>query len=386
MIKLNDGYIFREINGIPYLLPYGQNIADFRRSIRFNESGTILYRTLLDGADEQDLLFALSSHYHAAASDLPSLKKDIDRFLSQLAAAGAVCRTDQTFAKCRPNCCFRIGTLSVAYYGPQELLCRPLCDFLQEPCDPDVTFRVINAPPAAMEAAKILIRTEELTILKSETSYLFLYPKSYGILETRISFDGKQADFYCSMPFDGEHAEKLFHAFRFAFLISAQQHGLSALHSASICYRDKAWLFCAASGVGKSTHTELWHSLYDAEILNGDLNLIGFSDAGEPAVYGIPWCGTSGLYTTRTVPLGGIIFLKQSHSNTLLPLSAEDAILHTIWRTISPSWTEEMLCQIIAFSEKLSTRVPFFHLECTKEADSVHLIKEQIDALFDQKN
>lgn len=386
MLKLNDGYIFRKINGIPYLFPYGQNIADFRRSIRLNESGTILYRAIADGADEQDLLLALSSHYQAKASDLPALKGDIDLFLSQLAAADVLSRTDHTAADCMPDCYLRVGTLTIAYCGPKELLYAPLLDFLCQSCEPDLTFRVINAAPATKETAKILVRTEDLTILKNETAYILLYPKRYGILEARISLDGTSAHFFCAMPFDTEHAEKLFHAFRFAFLIHAQQKGFFALHSASIFYREKAWLFCAPSGVGKSTHTELWRRLYYSRILNGDLNLVGFSNNQEPVVCGIPWCGTSGLYTTENIPLGGIVFLKQSGSDQVLTRTTEDAILHTIWRTISPSWTEEMLRLTIASAEKLSKAVPFFHLQCTKEPSAVYLIKEQIDAFLEQKN
>ena len=382
MIKLNEGYIFKEINSIPYILPYGQNIADFRRSIRLNESGAILLRAILNGADEQDLLLALSSHYDAGASDLPVLKKDIALFLSQLAAAGILSRTDPASAGCTPDCYFRIGTFTIAYCGPRELLYPPLFDFMCESGKPDLTFRVKNTAPAKTESATLLIRTEELTILKNKASYILLYPKHYGILEAHISLDGKSADFFCSMPFDREHAEKLFHAFRFAFLIPAQQRGLFALHSSSIRYRDKAFLFCAPSGVGKSTHAGLWHSLHNAQILNGDLNLIKFCDNQRPIVCGIPWCGTSELYTAEDIPLGGIIFLKQDCCDQLLPMATEDIILQTVWRTISPSWTDEMLGLTIAFAEKLSKAVPFFHLQCTKEPSAVSLIKEQIDALF----
>ena len=48
-----------------------------------------------------------------------------------------------------------------------------------------------------------------------------------------------------------------------------------------------------------------------ADILNGDLNLLGLEN-GIPILYGIPWCGTSGISSTKRVPLGGIFFLKQA--------------------------------------------------------------------------
>lgn len=60
--------------------------------------------------------------------------------------------------------------------------------------------------------------------------------------------------------------------------------------------------------MGKSTHTALWHELFGTPYLNGDLNLLGFED-GHITVYGIPWCGTSEIFTTEQYELGGIVLL-----------------------------------------------------------------------------
>ena len=60
--------------------------------------------------------------------------------------------------------------------------------------------------------------------------------------------------------------------------------------------------------MGKSTHTALWHELFDTPYLNGDLNLLGL-DKDHIIAYGIPWCGTSGIFTAEAYELGGIILL-----------------------------------------------------------------------------
>lgn len=59
---------------------------------------------------------------------------------------------------------------------------------------------------------------------------------------------------------------------------------------------------------GKSTHTALWHELFDTPYLNGDLNLLGLHK-DHIIAYGIPWCGTSGIFTAEAYELGGIILL-----------------------------------------------------------------------------
>ena len=39
MIKRQNGYVLKKIKGTAYLIPYGQNIADQKRGLIFNETG-----------------------------------------------------------------------------------------------------------------------------------------------------------------------------------------------------------------------------------------------------------------------------------------------------------------------------------------------------------
>lgn len=378
MIKLKKGYLLHEIAGTPYLLPYGQNIADFKRSIRLNESGLLLYHTLLQGADESTLLGALISHYHAGDADIPALKEDVAHFLLQLKAANIISPTDDTSSDCA-DFFFRIGSAVIAYQGPKELLMPSFFDFSCEKISSDLSVCVVPSTPGIHENGEVLVRTDELIICKNKTSFLFLYPTGYGIAEMHVSRDGSRTTLFCPKPYGEDLPEKIFHALRFAYLIRVQQMGVFALHSASILYQGKAWLFSGPSGSGKSTHTALWNHQYNTPYLNGDLNLLGF--AGDtPVVYGIPWCGTSGLYTTETIPLGGITFLKQASSDVLMPMTAEEISLRTMQRLISPSWTNDMLLSNLSFVEKLSSSVPFFHLQCTKENSAAAVMKQAIDS------
>lgn len=377
MIKLKKGYLLHEIAGTPYLLPYGQNIADFKCSIRLNESGLLLYHTLLQGADESTLLGALISHYHAGDADIPDLKEDVAHFLLQLKAANIISPSDDTSSGCA-DFFFRIGPAVIAYQGPKELLMPSFFDFSCGKAAADLTIHISPLAPELHINGELLVRTDEMSICKTETSYLFLYPAGYGIVEMHVSFDGKRAVLFCPKPYDSGLSEKIFHALRFAYLIRVQRMGAFALHSASILYRDKAWLFSGPSGSGKSTHTSLWNQLYQTPYLNGDLNLLGFVDQ-KPVVYGIPWCGTSGYYTTETTPLGGVTFLKQAPTDGLLPLTTEDICLRTMQRIISPAWTADTLRYNLSFVEKLSSSIPFFHLQCTKEDSAAATIKQEID-------
>lgn len=382
MLKLNNGYLLHKIAGIPFLLPYGQKIVDNKHSIRLNDSGLLLYRTLTQGADEDMLLQVLISHYQAQATDIPALKEDVKHFLLQLEGAGILSRP-QNFPADNADFFFQIGPAVMAYCGPKELLMPSLFDFSCENASADLTVSIIPCGADETDNGELLIRTNEMVICKTNSCYRFLYPADYGITEMHVSLNGGNAALFCPKPYGSGLPEKVFHALRFAYLICAQRLGAFALHSASILYREKAWLFSGSSGAGKSTHTLLWNRRYQTPFLNGDLNLLGF-EGDTPVVYGIPWCGTSGYYTTSTVPLGGITFLKQAPTDTLLPISDEDIALRTMQRLISPSWTAEMMMMNLSFAEDLCKRIPVFHLQCTKEDSAATLIKQAIDENADK--
>lgn len=61
------------------------------------------------------------------------------------------------------------------------------------------------------------------------------------------------------------------------------------VHSSAIKYNDKCYLFSADSGVGKSTHTSLWHKVYGdkVQIINDDKPIIRLEN-NKLIVYGSP--------------------------------------------------------------------------------------------------
>lgn len=167
---------------------------------------------------------------------------------------------------------------------------------------------------------------------------------------------------------------------RHVFLLYAQKNGYYALHSASILYRGQAWLFSGHSGMGKSTHTALWHEYAGTPYLNGDLNLIGKREKGDGyCIYGIPWCGTSGLCTTETIELGGIILLGRDEENHVEELSPFEQVLRVTQRMISPAWTEQMATGNLEFAEQMAEQTRITQFFCTKNPSAVEVIRKWID-------
>lgn len=168
-------------------------------------------------------------------------------------------------------------------------------------------------------------------------------------------------------------------AFRDAFFCFMQKKGLIAVHSASIIYNGKGYIFSASSGVGKSTHTGLWRKNYNTDILDGDVAACKIED-GKAVVFGLPWCGTSKLYKNQKLPLGGIIFLQQSCHNAIYPLNAFESILRLSARCFTPTWTEKLVDKNMQIAEAIIEVTPCALLNCLPNDHAVEVTKQYIDA------
>lgn len=260
-----------------------------------------------------------------------------------------------------------------------------------------------------------VILNRELKIYEAGQYYLFDFPSSKKINSAIMSKDGTKISIFCDKPDEydikndddiykkmREHKEyirndasegissifpetpvprlkdDIFHAIRLFFLYSAHRKGMLMLHSSSILYRDRAWLFSASSGTGKSTHTGLWHSLFGTPVLNGDLNLFTFRDE-VPVIMGTPWCGTSGICDPGTYRLGGIIMLKRAvHDYTEL-LAPDSQRLLILQRLISPAWNELQIKLSLNIIDRTADSVLCCRLNCTKNENAAICMKERID-------
>lgn len=378
-MKLTEGYYKTTIAGVPYLLSYGQESAQSGLSLRLNRTASLLWDGLCEDAGEPQLLHILAREFEADEEDFPLLQRDIQQFLQQLCALGILSMTSCEPAVNTPTQYFRIGPITIAYTGAPFIYDTYFSAFSCSKAPVDLSISIVSHIPFHKTNGTILVRTQELTICDAKDRYLFLFPEKWGISEMHIAKNGSWATLFC-YPDTDAHAEEIFHALRFAFLVAAQNHDLLVIHSASLLYQNQAWLFSGCSGTGKSTHTNLWHSEFGSQLLNGDLNMIGMHN-GIPIVYGLPWCGTSEIFTVKDYPLGGIVFLKQSTQNHVAIPSSDQKALLLLQRLISPSWTRELNEKNLRLAEQISGKTKIFTLACTKEPQAAHIMRKAIDSL-----
>lgn len=377
-MKISEGFGLFEIGGVPYVLPYGQNIADHKKGFRLNESGLILWNGIQKGLNRDQLVDKLAYFYEADLCERKQLETDVDDFLNKLSFYGALYETvSNTVEKKRV---FTIGHIRVNINSSDELLYDYFKTFeSSETSTIDLDITVKTDIPMVTENGQLLLRNRELCVLKNNDKYIFIFPEAKQIKEAHLSVDGKQAFLYVRMPYTEGLRSDLFHAIRLIYLYRAQLEEMFVVHSASILYDGRLWLFSAPSGVGKSTHTNLWHETFQTPVINGDLNMLAIEDE-RPVVHGIPWCGTSEIFDANSYPLGGVVFLKRGDTNVCEEMELNEQALSLMHRMISPAWTKEMLEKNLSFAEKVVGKVPVCRLYCTKEIGAVKTLKKWIDS------
>ncbi len=98
------------------------------------------------------------------------------------------------------------------------------------------------------------------------------------------------------------------------------------LHASAVAIDGRAYLFSADSGVGKSTHTALWKSVFpEAVIVNDDKPAIRLLD-GNLYVFGTPFSGKHDKSVNACFLLGGICFLERGEENFIEEISPKEAL------------------------------------------------------------
>lgn len=159
-----------------------------------------------------------------------------------------------------------------------------------------------------------------------------------------------------------------------------QKRGL-LLHASYIRWKDKAILFTAPSGTGKSTQADLWCRLRGAELINGDRAAVMVED--KIIVRGIPFCGSSGVCKKADLPLAAVVYLSQASQTFIERLSGVQAF-RRIWEGCSVNvWNREDMAACTQTVSDVLTAVPVFHLFCTADESAVICLEQILDKCLD---
>lgn len=140
-------------------------------------------------------------------------------------------------------------------------------------------------------------------------------------------------------------------------------------HGSAVAVGDKAYLFTAKSGTGKTTHSKLWlKNIKGSYIVNGDKPVIRMID-GKPFVCGTPWMGKENYGTNKNVLLDAICFLKRGEENHLKPLEFSDMLSVILGQSYRPP-TPDALLKTLKTIEKIGNSTRLYELTCNMEDEA----------------
>lgn len=144
------------------------------------------------------------------------------------------------------------------------------------------------------------------------------------------------------------------------------------LHSSCVVYENKAYLFSAPCGTGKSTHTQIWLKRFPgAYILNDDKPALRLTDQGVYAC-GTPFSGKTNLNVNNAVPIQGICILGRDTVNHIEPVEQDDALFNILNQTVRP-FQEDCMDKMLSTLDKILTQVPVYRLYCNMELEAAEV-------------
>lgn len=140
---------------------------------------------------------------------------------------------------------------------------------------------------------------------------------------------------------------------------AALNYNILLMHGAVIAHEDRAFMFIASSGTGKTTHIRQWLEKDEkAFVVNGDKPLVKLSE-GKAFVCGTPWCGKERMETNIIVELDAIIYLERSEYNSIKEIDFKAAIPYLLQCTHRPSDIMKMK-KTLELLSLLQNKVRFF--------------------------
>ncbi|MDE7137742.1 MAG: hypothetical protein K2O29_04705, partial [Ruminococcus sp.] len=121
------------------------------------------------------------------------------------------------------------------------------------------------------------------------------------------------------------------------------EYNIILFHGSAVAVDGTGYLFTAKSGMGKSTHTQLWRKFFGerAVMVNDDKPLMKITESGV-FIYGTPWDGKHRLSSNISVPLKAICILGRAEKNHIEKITKSIAYPMLIQQTYKSQNTEKV--------------------------------------------
>lgn len=156
------------------------------------------------------------------------------------------------------------------------------------------------------------------------------------------------------------------------------------MHASVIVNGGKAFLWLAASGTGKSTHSKLWlKHIPGSRLLNDDNPIVRIMDDGCVEVFGSPWSGKTPCYRNEHYPLGAFTRIRRASFNKISRLSNFEAYA-LLYSSSSGFKTDPAMGDALhATFEQLVMKCPCYVLDCLPDEEAARVSSAELLSIKD---
>lgn len=149
-------------------------------------------------------------------------------------------------------------------------------------------------------------------------------------------------------------------------------------HCSSVAVDNKAIMFTAKSGTGKSTHRKLWVKNFKDKVtvINDDKPVIRKVD-GVFYVYGTPWKGKEGVGENIRVRADSLCFLSRSVKNYIGSISTSEAVSKLLNQTIRPAELR-LMDNLLSLLDGFLKQVKCYDLRVNTDDDAAKIAYNEI--------
>ena len=94
--------------------------------------------------------------------------------------------------------------------------------------------------------------------------------------------------------------------------------------------------------------------------------------------HGIPMCGTSNIYVNDKMDLEAIVVIRQNKENIVNKISMKDGFKYLYSEISLNNWNTDVINKAFDLIMDLSSNVPMYLLQCTKEKEAVYCLAETL--------
>lgn len=155
------------------------------------------------------------------------------------------------------------------------------------------------------------------------------------------------------------------------------QHSSMILHCSVLKIDDQVILFSGPSGIGKSTHADLWVRERNTRVINGDRTLL-HKNEGLWMSEGWPICGSSEICHNERYPIRAVVFLDQAAENQGQRLGYFESVKQMITQITVNSWDTVFVRKIWEMVEDFTGEIPVYYYACNLEKEAVDELEKLI--------